>query len=818
MLHIINLKKDIKEIRDYYRLQQENVSEEPDLVQRVFYQVTQEAYEQLNSSEKKILNRLYTDIFNTSYANHPDYVELLSTYQKVTAKARIHLPPPKQIQREYDEILENWNKETALPQEKEAYRRITTYTAGDSPLDLSNLGLTQLPKCLFINPIFNNANLSGNPLEDLPEGLTIGSICNLENHAYVKKVLTLSKIPICFIAPLEEFAEKTESKSIEEIIKSAHHYTSHPPHVDKRDIVILPSYPIKPQVHPESINLLGCDLTSLNISEEHAKKLILHLSSIVSHPRKLLKLLQPIEDALAAELEKKGISFTEDDNPKFILGGEGLFVLGPPQQDFFRKRKERIIDQVLLTAEQKIGLNEKGSPVFVGFVDSKKANPFVMEGNVFKEDIGVFRMLLHGKNTHRLAILAFIESLKGTEFEDVSPKTVLKLLIQTNIENSSTWAFLLDTNKNVNYQENPDVFDYNCRSPFIFNSLILCFGTQLGLPHLTHCMQDSFWKAAYKMVDEVLKDPSAIGMSKESLYVTIMKELESVGNLSNVDQEFPFTKHKTIAALHPKYIPHPDAIQGVKLKTPRGSSVDLENHKQIILEEMRDWNTFKKIAKDSDFHGLISEFLKTHISIEELAVYGKCCYLSKKLSLIFNEIAKERCLDTATRILFIHSLLENKLLALTVKFINNYLDELPILIANLTLDQKKDILRVSIKNDCIDFVKEFLKTKISPTELIMYGEYFHFAPDKFISIFTETVNRNCKNINQKIKFSYLLIEKNLNDLATNLIANSPEMDELILGLMPKLSIEQKKSLLTESINKDFTEVIEKMNHLGIELN
>ncbi|MBS0627329.1 MAG: hypothetical protein JSS09_03870, partial [Verrucomicrobia bacterium] len=103
-------------------------------------------------------------------------------------------PAQLSIEENSDPILSSW-RESSQPNEQEAYQRIYSYidlkktSSSSTPLDLSNLDLTILPKCLFTNPIFSRANLAGNPLKEFPPELTIESVQNLENFEYVKKVI-----------------------------------------------------------------------------------------------------------------------------------------------------------------------------------------------------------------------------------------------------------------------------------------------------------------------------------------------------------------------------------------------------------------------------------------------------------------------------------------------------------------------------------------------------------------------------------------------------------------------------------------------------
>lgn len=409
--------------------------------------------------------------------------------------------------------------------------------------------------------------------------LSLESIYNqtLENYNYItgKAVvkdskITISNSPTLLIEDLKISTEPHNNDyylSKEEILSESSNYMKHPPSIENKEITIHPFYPIR-DPSPLLIDLSFCDLEAMNLSQEKAERLIMHLVSLVSQPIELLKSLKEVEKAFAPEIRKKDISFTELDEPNFIIPMFGFFILGPPKEDFTSKIEEQMIDSILLKMERKFGLNKKGSPIFVGFVDSNQADRFIMEGNTFKEDGRVSRMLLHGVNTHRLTILAFIESLKGTEFEDLDPKDLLKLVIKAKISDNSVWSELLDTTGNMNIDKNPNNFDYNCNSPFVLNSLILCFGDKLGLPNLTHCMRESFWKSTYEMVETIRQDSSQSSISKESIYLTIVKELATRGEINIISQNFSFTLSQQTAVEDPKYKDHPNNIPGIKLESP----------------------------------------------------------------------------------------------------------------------------------------------------------------------------------------------------------------------------------------------------------
>ncbi|MBS0627793.1 MAG: hypothetical protein JSS09_06235, partial [Verrucomicrobia bacterium] len=185
---MLNIRQAIDIIGDYYSLNHEGIPHNQDLVQKIFDQLTQETYQTLNETEKQTLDRFYTDVSNISCADHPEYVAPVSIYHRV-----IRLTPFL-AEKHSDSILRSWSESTQ-PNEQEAYQRICSYidrrktSSSFTPLNLSNLDLTILPKCLFTDPIFSGANLAGNPLKEFPPELAIGSVQNLDNFECVRKVI-----------------------------------------------------------------------------------------------------------------------------------------------------------------------------------------------------------------------------------------------------------------------------------------------------------------------------------------------------------------------------------------------------------------------------------------------------------------------------------------------------------------------------------------------------------------------------------------------------------------------------------------------------
>ena len=171
-------------------------------------------------------------------------------------------------------------------------------------------------------------------------------------------------------------------------------------------------------------------------------------------------------------------------------------------------------------------INKEGfTPKFFGLINRNKANKFVTDGHLFSEDAQVANLLLHSKYSHilhheviRNAVEAGEIDLSIGDNKTLSQRELLRLLINTSSV-SSLWDRLIDslddslipvksktspqdpfsTHENSYSVEN---FSYSSRSPFTINSLITCFGADLGVPNLQHYLLNSHWKEAAQMVEK----------------------------------------------------------------------------------------------------------------------------------------------------------------------------------------------------------------------------------------------------------------------------------------------------------------------------
>ena len=139
-------------------------------IQSVFTHMGFFTFSKLSTEEKETLSNLYENIATMDCAQHPTWIRELQKYNDAQSSDWLSLDP----------LLQTWENTQANTPEHRAYTRIKGHLeqGGRPRLDLSNLGLTKLPACLFRDPIFANTIISGNKCAKFPEGLPIGFICN----------------------------------------------------------------------------------------------------------------------------------------------------------------------------------------------------------------------------------------------------------------------------------------------------------------------------------------------------------------------------------------------------------------------------------------------------------------------------------------------------------------------------------------------------------------------------------------------------------------------------------------------------------------
>ena len=290
-------------------------------------------------------------------------------------------------------------------------------------------------------------------------------------------------------------------------------------------------------------------------TQEGYSQLLVALDNFIADPALVLAEMEMFEVYLQRHLPAD-IAASPRVTPTYLLAGAGYFVPGPPEKDYRPLRKNKIIEAMLTHFELYYGLNhyseenytnqhEKGPVLFKGFVD-KFPKGFMKEKKMFKEDTQFGRMILHGKNAHRLLFILLcsyiervclrnplIQTLLENSHKIVSPIEIGQKLYSflmrrvkskhsdvVGEESFHLWDLLIDNTGKMNYecewetkintfhegslQHDPYEFwirnytlasywqkySLNSISPFVFSSLMLCF-TEHKYPLLNRVMLDS---------------------------------------------------------------------------------------------------------------------------------------------------------------------------------------------------------------------------------------------------------------------------------------------------------------------------------------
>lgn len=334
--------------------------------------------------------------------------------------------------------------------------------------------------------------------------------------------------------------------------------------------IIIPDYEIE-------IGNLSFDVEQIEI-KNFCEKLI----EILRDPTLVGQFLKPLNDELETELKKNNIEFEDEDPYQYLITGSGYFLPGPPREDYMLYHKHKILDQILLKHEQvdKVNLNGVGS--FIGAVESQTADKYVSEGNIYKEDVQISTAIIHGKNTHRLqfeiirqALAAGFIKLEVTDKEtkqkrNITPKELLELFINVKIKKpgakysitQNLWNLLIDNfmdstidgsiAKQDNKHFDPENYSYSSRSPYVFNSLLLCFGKEIGLKTLQHYLLDSHYKEMLQMIKNGEKDEleKASDQAYYDYYMLQLSQGRDGSFMTKLDTEFNFTDDDRIRQSH----------------------------------------------------------------------------------------------------------------------------------------------------------------------------------------------------------------------------------------------------------------------------
>lgn len=311
-------------------------------------------------------------------------------------------------------------------------------------------------------------------------------------------------------------------------------------------------------------------------SAEELTNIANQLIHFASDPFKVAFHLKDLDEDLGKEMETNQVISHHDILSDYLIAGRGNFIPGAPPPSYTPLKKGHLLDNILLKKEGLRDVNQYGFVVkFIGFISSMIADRVVASGQLFNENKQVNRVLLHGSYSHRLLLEAFAHAIEKGDINlkvqtgELNFLQLLELLVSVKTKSGlSIWETVLDT---VEDSERASVepldskqFSFSCRSPFILNSLLLCFGKELGLPNLQTYLLDSHYKAAYEMVLrsrkeisklERLSHHSQLNIPNEQIYERCMEYFstmaESYGEVGGLT---PFTVDELDILTNPRYI------------------------------------------------------------------------------------------------------------------------------------------------------------------------------------------------------------------------------------------------------------------------
>ncbi|MCE0723237.1 MULTISPECIES: hypothetical protein [Legionella] len=333
--------------------------------------------------------------------------------------------------------------------------------------------------------------------------------------------------------------------------------------VEQEQITIQASETPPPTVKVEDLNIPETLLNDLSADE--IVTISNQLISFAYDPLKVAHHLKDLDDELGKSMQERQILPSQEHIlPDSLIAGRGNYIPGPPPSTYKPLKKGGILDTLLLKRENLRDVNKNGFIVkFIGFVSSMIADRVVSSGQLFNENKQVNRVLLHGSYSHRLLLEAFAQAIEKGEI-DLKLKSgkkldfvqLLSVLVSVKTKNfQSLWEMAVDSIEDSERSSNDPLdskqFSFSCRSPFVLNSLLLCFGKELELPNLQTYLLDSHYKAAYEMVlrskekmakRERLDNYSQLDIPNERIYERCMEYFstmtESYGEVGGIT---PFT-------------------------------------------------------------------------------------------------------------------------------------------------------------------------------------------------------------------------------------------------------------------------------------
>lgn len=388
-----------------------------------------------------------------------------------------------------------------------------------------------------------------------------------------------------------------------------------------------------------AFSLIDINQKETSISVIEVTKIINDIIILLTNPIKVMELLKDLDIELGQELSKYNILFPENDNPRSLIACDGFWSPGAPPENYVPKRKNNLFNEVLLKKEQAYGYHTEGQVAkLIGFVDNEDADGLVAKGYIFTENTQVTRIIQHGSMSHRIQFYAICRAIEKNTLDvsygdgqKLTPLQLLQLLVKCKckigISDVNLWALTIDNiieHINISDTYNPENYQYSCRSPFILNSLLLCFGEAFELSNLQHYLLDSHWKAIYQMIDRIrFKFGELLNeVTDEQIYNTCIDILshskDSAGDVGTLN---PITIEVDILC---KLLGYPDQIQ-------------IKNKSNVNQKAFISWEDFSDHIRKR-YPGLYTQLtqdekneIKNKIEEQEIRKIGLTLYLEKLL-------------------------------------------------------------------------------------------------------------------------------------------------------------------------------------------
>lgn len=489
-------------------------------------------------------------------------------------------------------------------------------------------------------------------------------------------------------------------------------------------------------------SILKCELKNSdheirNSSEmtELVNELAQDIAEITHDPMLFTHYLKGLEQDLKEIDQKLGYN-TQPVQPLFLIAGSDCYAPGPPPEGCqVTAKNPALLENLIISSFKKLGLNQNGTPVFLGYTDPDAVLKCVTDGNIFLEET-VNGVIKHGRLTHAIMLYAILNGARLHEKYKLSAKSVLNILMMGKIQTQKgvmlLWDYLLDNNdyslekskgkfKANNYQD----YSFNLSSPYVCYSLLLCMPTS-DLPIIQTYLLKEFWSFFYNRFNALSPFLESTPQNKiNTIYTAWIKILYSL-HIADVTNGPPLSK-----------TPLEALFEYISKKAVSSAIENIYYFEEAAREKIPDNLSFKKFIAcqeldENEFKALMGKCVKIH------SKFIKSFYslLSRKSENFFYSI------ELLFSIPLIISFLNNN-----VKFIKIILNlakenEIPVLrnllftlIIALKSSEKKDFLQFSDK-DLIDLIsgtiEDFIIRK-NPLVFLKQSKILKFGKDSYNS-------------------------------------------------------------------------------------